>query len=51
MKLKCSLCDESILKDKDWKARKKQHEEKHKLGRENGVNNIKGKVVWVTDWE
>ena len=51
MKLKCSLCGESLLKDKEWESRKKQHEMKHTLGRENGINSIKGTVAWITDWE
>lgn len=51
MKLKCSLCGESFERDNEWLSRKSQHETKHKLGRENGFNNIKGSVVWITDWE
>jgi len=51
MKYKCSVCGEELLNDKEWFIRKQRHEEKHKKGREHGVNNIKGNVSWITVWE
>lgn len=49
--IECNLCGYVIHgEDNPFEQRKNRHRDFHKLGRENGVNRIKGKVVWITKW-
>jgi len=50
-RMKCSVCQEELLMDQQWFDRKKQHENWHRKGRNEGLNNVKGTVRWITVWE